>query len=273
MNGDWQSYDAIAETYARVAEGPYFATPGQALLSLLHLTPGSRLLDVGTGTGIVAALAADIVGPGGLVVGLDPAIGPLHYLKRRCRATVLAGALPYLPLQDSSFDAVAAAFVLSHVADHASALKEMVATLRPAGRLAVSAWARSESGTPPGTTWQTVVREFMNEEDIQVALGRAAPCEKAFSDPILLRAALADAGLRQIEVRQLTYSIELATQSFVEVRMISLAGRYMKSVLAAPHWKRFIEEVSRRLATSFGSHVCFEVQVNLAAGARPSTTQ
>jgi protein-L-isoaspartate O-methyltransferase len=47
----WWSYNPIAESYARAAEGLYFANPASDLLSSQHLAPGSRVLDVGTGTG------------------------------------------------------------------------------------------------------------------------------------------------------------------------------------------------------------------------------
>jgi ubiquinone/menaquinone biosynthesis C-methylase UbiE len=121
---DWRSYDPIAETYARVAEGNYFVKPAAELLSLLDPVPGSRFLDIGTGTGVVAALAVDLVGPGGLVVGLDPAVEMLRGLRKRSSAEAVVGELPNLPHRDESFDAIAAAFVLTHVSDHfASARK------------------------------------------------------------------------------------------------------------------------------------------------------
>lgn len=263
---DWRSYDPVAESYARVAEGQYFARPARDLVSALDLAPGSRVLDVGTGTGAVAALAAEMIGPAGLVVGLDPAIGMLRGLKKRCGAQAVVGELPSLPHPDASFDAVAAAFVLTHVTDYAGALNAMVKTLRPNGRLAVSSWAQGESSTPPGETWKAVVREFVRDEDLRAALKKALPWDEKFSDPASLKTALVAAGLVRILVHEFKYSIGMTTQSFAESRLIGLSARFVKSVLPASEWVRLTEEGSRRLAATFGSRVRFGVSVNIAVG-------
>lgn len=175
MRKDWRSYDPIAETYARIAEGNYFAKPARALVSLLDPAPRSRVLDMGTGTGVVAALAVQLVSPGGLVVGLDPAVGMLRALRKRCTVEAVVGALPRLPDPEASFDAIAAAFVLTHLSDYAGALDAMVNVLRPAGRLAIASWATSPSSTPPGDAWRAVAREFISDEMLQAALGEALP--------------------------------------------------------------------------------------------------
>jgi SAM-dependent methyltransferase len=267
VNKDWRSYDAIAETYARVADR-CFAKPAGDLVSSLDLKSGSRVLDVGTGTGVVASLAAEIVGPAGVVVGLDPAIEMVRGLERRCNAHPVVGELPRLPHPDGSFDAVAAAFVLTHVDDHASALTAMVKTLRPNGRLAISSWAQGESVSPPGKTWQAVAMEFVRDEDLQSALRGALPSQNRFSDPALLDAALAAAGLVRILVREVTHSIEMPVSAFAELRLISLSGRFIASVLPDREWIRFKEEASRRLAATYGSRICFEQRANIAVGSK-----
>lgn len=61
----------------------------------------------------------------------------------------------------------------------------------------------------------------------------------------------------------------MATESFVESRLISLPSRFMESALPAPKWRRFKAEAARRLADAFGSRVCLEVHVNLAVGTKP----
>ena len=268
MKADWRSYDAIAERYARVADPLCFAKPAADLVSALELASGSRVLDIGTGTGVVAALASHIVGPTGLVVGLDPAIEMLRGLKKRCNAYPVGGALPSLPHPDGSFDAVAAAFVLTHVADPGTALNAMAKTLRPNGRLAASSWAQGESSSPPGKTWQAVVREFVRDEDLTAALSEALPSQNQFSDLTSLETALARAGLVRIWVSEATHLIAMTTEAFAELRLISLSGRFIEAVLSAREWGRFKEEASRRLADTYGSRVCLEVRANIAVGSK-----
>lgn len=267
---EWWSYDPIAAAYARVAEDAYFARPARDLVSRLHLVPGSRLLDVGTGTGAVAALAADIVGSAGLVVGVDPAIGML----RRCRASrgvqikVVAGEVPRLPCPEASFDAVTAAFVLTHVPDYAGALRAMVDVLRVGGRLGIAVWSRGPGRTPPGETWQTAVKEFVNDDDLRTAVQTALPWEEHFADPAFLEAALAASGVADIVVREVRYAVDMSTQAFIDSRLLTLPSRFMQVTLAAEAWARFTDEVSQRVVRTFGERVQFDVAVNLGLGTR-----
>ena len=264
---DWQSYDGVAETYARIAD-LCFSPPARDLVCALGLAPGSRVLDVGAGTGAVAALAAQAVGAAGMVVALDPAIEMLRVIKKRCRAHPVVGELPRLPYRDGSFDAVAASFVLTHVDDPARAVAAMANALRPGGRLALSSWAQTESTSPPGRTWQTLATEFVREAELQAALHEALPSQDKFMDPAFLAIALESAGLLKVLIRSTAYSIEMTARAFAELRQISMAGRFIASVLPAPDWTRFKEEAARRLSAAHGSRVRIEVQAHIAVGSK-----
>ena len=63
----WWSYDAVAETFDRLAVPHVFTQPAKDLVATLRLPPGARVLDVGTGTGVAALLALQYVGMGALV--------------------------------------------------------------------------------------------------------------------------------------------------------------------------------------------------------------
>ncbi|MEW5978931.1 MAG: methyltransferase domain-containing protein [Acidobacteriota bacterium] len=266
----WRSYDPIAETYARIAERHYFAQPAADLLSLLNPELGAHILDVGAGTGALTTLAAQRAGPTGIVVGLDPSWEMLQVLKRRGQPAVVVGSLPRLPFAGATFDVIAAAFVLNHVSECAAALKEMLHILRPAGRLAVSAWASGPSNTPPGAVCQEMVKEFCSERALRSALQEALPWEVPFTDPILLKDSLTAAGLTDVMTRQLRYSVNMDSESFLESRLISLGLRFVHSVLPHPEWQRLRRESSRRLAEAFGPDLSFEVSVNMAVGSKPT---
>jgi SAM-dependent methyltransferase len=97
-----------------------------------HLAGCADVLDVGTGEGQIARLAA---ASGARVVGVDPAWAQLVVARERAGGPVLvrAGAAG-LPLATGSFDAVVACLVFEHIADADAAIAEVARVLRPGGR-------------------------------------------------------------------------------------------------------------------------------------------
>ncbi|MEU0006420.1 methyltransferase domain-containing protein [Streptomyces sp. NPDC006314] len=131
-----------AEAYAG-SFGRLCAYPVPALLDAARITAGTRVLDIGTGTG-AAALAA--VERGALVRAVDADSGMVAGACRRGVAAEVA-VLPELPFADGEFDAVVGNFVLNHVGRPRAALAELRRVLRPGGRLALTLWgARRGAG-------------------------------------------------------------------------------------------------------------------------------
>ncbi|MBO4142583.1 class I SAM-dependent methyltransferase [Micromonospora tulbaghiae] len=100
---------------------------------------GSRVLDVGTGPGTVAALAC---GRDALVTAVDAEPSMVDLARRRLAeaGAVHQGALPDLPFPDRCFDAAVANFVMNHVGHPAAALRELRRVVRPGSRIAVTIW-------------------------------------------------------------------------------------------------------------------------------------
>jgi demethylmenaquinone methyltransferase/2-methoxy-6-polyprenyl-1,4-benzoquinol methylase len=97
------------------------------------LAPGMKVLDVACGPGLVAQCAAEIVGPTGSVVGLDPSTGMLREAtKGGCPALVQAVG-EYLPFPNASFDFVSMGYALRHVTDLGLAFREYARVLKPGG--------------------------------------------------------------------------------------------------------------------------------------------
>jgi ubiquinone/menaquinone biosynthesis C-methylase UbiE len=113
-------------------------------VTLLGVSPGERVLDVGCGSGAVTRTLARRVAPGGRVIGLDASPALLEVARELAKEAGLGDAIEFkagdcrtLPFPDASFDAVLAATTLSHVPVPARALLEMVRVTRPGGRVGV----------------------------------------------------------------------------------------------------------------------------------------
>jgi len=99
---------------------------------------GMRVLDVGSGVGDVALLAAELVGTAGEVIGADRASTPLTVAAERARERSFTNVRflegdPSEMSFDGPFDAVVGRYVLMYQADPAAVVRRLVGRLRPGG--------------------------------------------------------------------------------------------------------------------------------------------
>jgi ubiquinone/menaquinone biosynthesis C-methylase UbiE len=166
---DAASYDGVTEAFDRFSER--FSTPlARRLLDAAQIGPDDRVLDVGTGTGVVALLAAGRVAPDARVVGVDISEEMLATAREKAARLPEADRIELrrvdvqaLDLPDASFDAVVSLFAIAHLPDPAAAFAQMHRVLRPGGRLAVamgsgppllSAAAVGRAAQRIGETWR-----------------------------------------------------------------------------------------------------------------------
>ncbi len=147
MAGEFDAHErrmwaGAAEAYA----GSFAALCGataEALLDAAEVGAGTRVLDVGTGPGTVAAAA---LARGAKVTAVDAEPGMVALATANAPGAVVRHAvLPELPFLDGSFDAVVANFVVNHVEDPCAALVELRRVVRPGGRLAVTIWRGADN--------------------------------------------------------------------------------------------------------------------------------
>lgn len=104
-------------------------------VDLAHVGPGSRVLDVASGTGDLAIEAAS---RGAEVVGSDFSEGMLALARKKAPGITFkqADALA-LPYEDDSFDAATVGFGARNFSDLQQGLNEMARVVRPGGRVVV----------------------------------------------------------------------------------------------------------------------------------------
>jgi demethylmenaquinone methyltransferase/2-methoxy-6-polyprenyl-1,4-benzoquinol methylase len=109
------------------------------------LQPGMRVLDVATGTGLVAQAALDLgIAPGDLI-GLDPSRGMLEENRKRRAVQLLQGFGEALPFRDSTFDFIAMGYALRHVEDLGCLFAEFNRVLSKHGRVLILEITRPSS--------------------------------------------------------------------------------------------------------------------------------
>jgi demethylmenaquinone methyltransferase/2-methoxy-6-polyprenyl-1,4-benzoquinol methylase len=171
-------------------------------VQLAEVGPGSRVLDVATGTGDLAAALVAAVTPGGAVVGCDFS----QEMLTRARAKVPAAAFDLadaleLPYSDDEFDAATVGFGARNFADLDRGIAEMVRVVHPGGRVVIL-----EITTPTREPLASFYRGWFDR--VVPALGKIAGDAAAYSylpssvrrfpAPVELAAAMERSGLREI---------------------------------------------------------------------------
>jgi SAM-dependent methyltransferase len=251
-----------AERYERWLV-PFISGPWvPALLDLVELRPGERVLDVACGTGVVSRLAARRVAPSGTVTGLDLNEGML----------TVAGRLPLppgftiewrqgsalaLPFPDRAFDVVVCQHGLMFFPDRLKALEEMRRVLTPGGRVAISVWT---GPSPYFVAQREALARYLGVE-------AASTSAVAFSlgDPVELSGLLTGAGFRDVVVHLVPLTLRLpAPEEFVlrhisalpPAELVAAASEDTRAALVA-----YIKDATRAYVDGYGLAVPQEVNV------------
>jgi ubiquinone/menaquinone biosynthesis C-methylase UbiE len=257
---DAASYDDVADRFDEFSHR--LAYPVAAgLVELARVTPGERVLDVGTGTGMIPFEVVRTAPPSSTVVGVDISTGMIETARRKAaeqghaesRISFRQMDAESLALEDGEFDVVTSAFALGHIPRPERAAAEMYRVLRPGGRLLITVGSR-----PPLLSLDTVshavaelgrrargVRGLRRSSDLLDRLVDAAlppdddvPRGSALATQLgrggAVASLLRDAGFTHLRTSWRNFQNEVATaDEFWEMQRI-ICTRARKRLLAAP---------------------------------------
>ncbi len=140
------SVGSVAGVYDEIYLPRIFIPWARLLLERAALRPGEAVLDIATGPGSVARLAAEQVGPRGRVLGADFSEAMIAIARAKPQiagaATIKYLVSPAAPLtvEDGAFDVVTCQQGLQFFPDRGAAIREMHRALKPRGRVAAAVW-------------------------------------------------------------------------------------------------------------------------------------
>ncbi len=169
---DAGSYDTVARSFARFTD-TVTRSLAESTVRFARLTPNARVLDVGTGSGIVALEAARAAAQG-RVVGLDLSEGLLEVAREKANAmgggriSLVRADAEMVPFAEASFDRVVSLYALLHFPHPDRAMAEMVRVLKPGGWLVIGIGSK-----PPLSSMNGWVNRLGRLSDpVRLATGR-----------------------------------------------------------------------------------------------------
>jgi ubiquinone/menaquinone biosynthesis C-methylase UbiE len=260
---------AMASVYESVAARLQFAAPGRDLVEIVGVTEGDRVLDVGTGTGVVAAAGRTMAGQTGFIVGSDAAVEMLR-LARKETANLVVARVPELPFADETFDAVIAGFVVSHFERYVDGLTDMIRICRNGGRVGMSAWGSLPN--PAATLWADIAGQYAPREQLTEAFLKHIPWDTWFSRIENVAEALETAGLSSVVTETRCYSVRMPTHEYLLSREASVQGLVLREALSSVQWHDFTTKVADAFQDKFGEIVEYERDAHFGVGTKSSTS-
>jgi ubiquinone/menaquinone biosynthesis C-methylase UbiE len=192
----------FTEIYERVLVGPLFRPFAEQLIARVAPKPTDSIIDVACGTGIVARVARERLGPQARIVGVDLAPAMLA-VARSVDQTIdwRQGNATSLPVNATDhFTIVTCHQGLQFMPDKPAVVREMRRVLAPGGRLAIATWSSLEE--LPGMLELNAL--------IERHVGRIVDTRHSFGDAHAVKQLLVEGGFSDVEVGIFAHDVRFA---------------------------------------------------------------
>jgi SAM-dependent methyltransferase len=259
-------WEKVGEAYHRFF-GPITGRIIDPLLDDAEVGRGSRVLDVATGPGYVAARARR---RGADVVGIDIAHEMVALARRRYPEIEFGhGNAEELPFPDASFTAVVGSFVLLHLGRPERAAAECARVVAPGGTVAFSVWDAPERARIFGVFVEAIqAAEAPPPPDVP-----PGPPFFRFSSDQEFSGLLRAAGLDDVNVRRITFTHRVAGPEELWRGVLDGGVRTPALILRqSADTQRRIRSAFERLVEPYAVRGGLEVPVSvkLASGKKPT---
>ncbi len=245
------AWDLVAGEYAAELV-PFFERFAEAALELAQVRDGARIVDVATGPGTLAFLAAS---RGALVSALDFSDEMLGRLKERAareneqRIEATLGDGQALPYADASFDAGFSMFGLMFFPDRNRGFKELARVLRPKAPAVVASWISMERIPLMVALFSTLM---------ELVPGASGPPMPAVSLPLVEPEAcvreMSEGGFAEVAVHEVVGEVNAAsTRELVSFFARTNAPVVLRKRALGPAWAQVEEQLIERLEQRFGA--------------------
>ena len=258
---------SFPEMYEQFLVAPLFRPWAERILDELKPGPGDRLLDIACGTGIVARVARERMGPAARIVGIDISADMIAVARRIApEIDWREGNAAALPLREGEqFDFVVCHQGLQFFPDKKAAAAEMRRALAPGGKLAVATW-RPVDEVP-------FFRDLTHVGERH--LGPIVDQRHSFGDAAALEAVLREAGFRDVQSRTQAHTHRFEDGApLLRMNAMALVGMSAAGKGMAPEERqRMAETIAAESAEAVrpfagGPGLVFELRTNLATASR-----
>jgi ubiquinone/menaquinone biosynthesis C-methylase UbiE len=208
---------AFTEIYERILVGPLFRPFAEQLVARVAPHRGDSVIDVACGTGIVARVAREQLGPQARIVGVDVAPAMLA-VARTVDQTIdwRQGNATSLPVDATEqFTVLTCHQGLQFMPDKPAAIREMRRVLAAGGRIAIATWSSLED--LPGMHELNAV--------VERHVGRIVDSRHSFGDSNALKHLLVEAGFDDVLVGTLAHDVQFADGAlFARLNAMAVIG-------------------------------------------------